>query len=89
MGVKTYLQEQIRLVSLSGYDLYTEEEYAVKKGFGHSTAEAGKRIQQESGAERLLLIHHAPTSTDKILLEREQALPEGVSYAREGECICL
>ena len=27
MSVKTYLQEQIRLVSLSGYDLFTDEEY--------------------------------------------------------------
>ena len=27
MSVKTYLQEQIRLVSLSSYDLFTEEEY--------------------------------------------------------------
>ena len=27
LSVKTYLQEQIRLVSLSSYDLFTEEEH--------------------------------------------------------------
>lgn len=27
MSVKTYLQEQIRLVTMSGYDLFTDEEY--------------------------------------------------------------
>ena len=27
LSVKTYLQEQIRLVSLSSYDLFTDEEY--------------------------------------------------------------
>ena len=68
---------------------FTEEESRLRRGFGHSTAQAGLERMRRSGAKRLLLIHHAPTSTDKILLAREQALPEGVSYAREGECICL
>ncbi len=66
---------------------YTEEEYAVKKGFGHSTAEAGMRVQRESGARRLLLIHHDPRHTDDFLTERELAL--GVRYARQGEVIRL
>ncbi len=66
---------------------YTEEEYAVKKGFGHSTAGAGLRAQRESGAKRLLLIHHDPRHTDDFFRERELAL--GVRYARQGEVICL
>ena len=68
---------------------FTEEESQSRRGFGHSTAQAGMELMRRSGAGRLLLIHHAPTSTDEILLEREQALAEGVSYAREGECISL
>ncbi len=66
---------------------YTEEEFAVKKGFGHSTAEAGLRVQRESGAAHLLLIHHDPRHTDSFLRERETAL--GARYARQGEVIRL
>ena len=66
---------------------YTEEEYAVHKGFGHSTAEAGMRVQRESGAKRLLLIHHDPRHTDDFLRRRELAL--GIRYARQGEVIRL
>lgn len=68
---------------------FTEEESERFRGFGHSTALAGLRLKQFSGAKRLLLIHHAPASTDKILLERERILEGGISYAREGECISL
>lgn len=75
-------------VDLLLYDAqYTEEEYGSKKGFGHSTAEMGLRAQKESGAERLVLIHHAPCHTDRFFREREAAL--GVRYAREGEVIRL
>ncbi len=62
---------------------YTEEEFAVKKGFGHSTAETGTRIQRESGAKRLLLIHHDPRHSDDFLRRRELAL--GARFARQGE----
>jgi ribonuclease BN (tRNA processing enzyme) len=68
---------------------FTEEESRSRRGFGHSTAQAGTELMRRSGAKRLLLIHHAPTSTDEVLLKREQELAEGVSYAREGECISL
>ena len=68
---------------------FTEEESQSRRGFGLSTAQAGIELMRRSGAKRLLLIHHAPTSTDEVLLEREQELAEGVSYAREGECISL
>ncbi len=66
---------------------YTEQEFAVKKGFGHSTAETGLRIQRESGSARLLLIHHDPRHTDAFFRERELSL--GARYARQGEVICL
>lgn len=68
---------------------FTPEEYASRKGFGHSTAEQGVELWKESGAKRLLLIHHAPWSTDTMLLAREKGLPEGCAYAREGQILSL
>ena len=52
-----------------------------------STAEAGKRVQMESGAGRLLLIHHDPRYTDDFLKRQEKTL--GVRYIRQGEVIRL
>ena len=70
---------------------YTPLEYEQKKGFGHSTAEMGLRAQRDSGAKRLLLIHHDPGHSDDCLRALEAALPDAASasYAREGEVIQL
>lgn len=69
---------------------YDEREYEQKRGFGHSTAAKGLELMESGGIKRLLLIHHAPTSTDRILLQREKALPcSEASYAREGQVISL
>ena len=68
---------------------YTESEYLRCRGFGHSTAEKALAMRERCGAKRLLLIHHAPFATDERLLEREKSLPEGVSYARQGQVVCL
>ena len=62
---------------------YTEEEYAQKKGFGHSTVSQAKIVAKACGAKKLILIHYDPTHTDAILKEREQLCQ--VSYARQGE----
>ena len=69
---------------------FDEREYEERKGFGHSTAEKGLELMKNSGAKRLLLIHHNLTSSDSILLEREKSLPAvNVSYARQGQTIVL
>ena len=69
---------------------YDRKQYAACKGFGHSTAEMGQKLMEICKAKRLLLIHHAPSSTDEILLEREKALTSAAaSYAREGQVISL
>lgn len=80
----------------SGTDLllydgqYTEEEYGIRKGFGHSTAEKGIELMNACGAKRLLLVHHDPQSTDSELERRECLLPAlNVSYAKENEEILL
>lgn len=68
---------------------YTAEEYPARRGFGHSTAEKGLELMARCGAKRLLLIHHAPWSTDEELEERERRLPEGAAFAREGQRISI
>ena len=69
---------------------YSEEEYGKRRGFGHSTEEKGLEAMERCGAKRLLLIHHAPESTDKELLMREmRVLRHDARYAREGEVIEL
>ncbi len=69
---------------------FTEETYQDKKGFGHSTVEKGLELMRNSCAKQLLLIHHAPTSTDNILLQWEKSLPNvNASFAREGQTISL
>jgi ribonuclease BN (tRNA processing enzyme) len=69
---------------------YSEEEYSRRRGFGHSTEEKGLEVMERCGAKRLLLIHHAPESTDRELQMREmRVLSHSACYAREGEVIEL
>ena len=67
---------------------FTEEEYPKKRGFGHSTAQQGMELMWKSRAKRLLLIHHAPSSSDSVLAMREKLLSRiNVLYAWEGETL--
>ena len=66
---------------------YTPEEFAARPSFGHSTAEEGIRIGRACGAKRIVMVHHDPSHTDQMLLERERNL--GVHFAREGEVFTL
>ncbi len=69
---------------------FIDELYDEKRGFGHSTAEKGLELMGSSNAKQLLLIHHDPGSTDRILLTREKRLANAdASYAREGQTISL
>lgn len=69
---------------------YTDEEYGRRKGFGHSTAEKGIELMMHCGVKRMLLVHHAPESSDEELLKREAELGrDDVRFAREGEVIVL
>lgn len=66
---------------------YTDEEYALRQGFGHSTAEMGLFVQRESGAKALRIIHHDFRGDDEKLLDTERRL--GIRLARQGEVIAL
>ena len=69
---------------------YTEEEYAGKRGYGHSTPAQGMRVLRESGAGAIRFVHHDPTHTDEFLRKMEAAIKcENASFARKGEVIYL
>jgi ribonuclease BN (tRNA processing enzyme) len=78
-------------VDLLLYDgQYSEEELLLRKGFGHSSAATGIELMERCGAKRMLLIHHDPQASDRVLLERERQLAhKNVRYARAGEVITL
>ncbi len=78
--------------------MYTEEEYAQRVGWGHSTFEQSLQLAKEGGAKELLFFHHDPTRTDTELdtiVQRMQdkagpggpivrAAAEGVFYQLES-----
>lgn len=69
---------------------YTIEESKEKKGYGHSTAEQGLVLMEQSGVKNMLIIHHAPDCEDSVLKEREARINnKNVRYAREGDVIRL
>jgi len=72
---------------------YTPEEYAAKRGWGHSSTRHALDLAVASGARRLVLFHHDPARTDAQLeaMERDaQAAAKAlgtacaVAAAREG-----
>ena len=76
------------------YDaMYTSEEYKnYKKGWGHSTWEAGVELIKDASADTLILFHHAPSRNDKQLVEIEkkaQSKYQNTMVAREGMIISL
>lgn len=52
---------------------YTEEEYQMRKGWGHSTWIEAVKIAKESGVKKLILWHHDPMHNDEFIdsLERQ------------------
>ncbi len=76
------------------YDAHWDEDhdYKAHRGWGHSTWQAGLRLMQAAGAERLGCLHHAPEATDDVLSRREACLTQihqASFFAREGEMIVL
>jgi phosphoribosyl 1,2-cyclic phosphodiesterase len=71
---------------------YTVDEYAGKRGWGHSTAEEGARLAEAAGVGQLVLYHHDPTHDDWQIARIEAAtrarFPNTVA-AREGLLLTL
>lgn len=70
------------------YDsMFTEEEYAARVGWGHSTWQAGADLCDAANAKTLVIFHHDPDHDDafmdRIAVEADKRRP-GTVVAREG-----
>jgi phosphoribosyl 1,2-cyclic phosphodiesterase len=66
---------------------YTPEEHPQRRGWGHSTAEAGARLAREAGVGQLVLFHHDPAHDDRTVARieaRTRGLFSNTVAAREG-----
>jgi hypothetical protein len=72
---------------------YTPEQLAsTRRGWGHSSWLEGVRVAREAGAKTLVLFHHDPDSTDRMvdsLLRMAREEFESVFAASEGMVITL
>jgi phosphoribosyl 1,2-cyclic phosphodiesterase len=78
----------IRGADIVIYDsMYTEEEYACRKGWGHSTWQAGAKLCDAAGVKTFVVFHHDPEHDDafmdKVAADVQQTRP-GSIVAREG-----
>jgi HD-GYP domain-containing protein (c-di-GMP phosphodiesterase class II)/phosphoribosyl 1,2-cyclic phosphodiesterase len=70
---------------------YTEDEYAVRQGWGHSAMDAWPRRAARAGVHTLLLSHHDPARSDEdvealedLVRRRFADLPVDIRMAAEG-----
>lgn len=87
-GLDQNILALIRGADIVIYDsMYTDEEYACRKGWGHSTWQAGARLCDAAGVKTFVVFHHDPEHDDafmdRVAAELEIARPGSV-VAREG-----
>jgi len=71
---------------------YTPEEYASKKGWGHSTWMEAVRCAREAKVKKLVLFHHDPGHDDRFmeaLVKQAREHFENTEAARQGRKICI
>jgi len=71
---------------------YTESEYIVHAGWGHSTWQEAVRLAEKASVKQLVLFHHDPSHSDAILDEiaaELEKLDANVVIAHEGMVITL
>lgn len=71
---------------------FTDEEFAARRGWGHSTWQAGLALKRRAGAKLVAFAHHDPRRTDAELDQlAEQAAARGANafFARQGLVIDL
>ena len=70
------------------YDsMFNEEEFAQRKGWGHSTWQEGARLCDQADAKQFVIFHHDPDHDDDMLdnvAAEAEALRPGTVVAREG-----
>lgn len=90
--------DQNVLSLIAGADLviydatYTDDEFASRAGWGHSTWQEGVRLCKTAGAKRLALFHHDPSHDDLFMerLETEAVRAwEDVVAARDNMVLAL
>jgi phosphoribosyl 1,2-cyclic phosphodiesterase len=65
------LSEALRLAR--GADLlihdamHSDDDYALRRGWGHSPARAAVAVAEKAGARKLALFHHSPDATDEMI----------------------
>lgn len=91
------LDSQI-LALIHGADLvvydstYTDKEYEIRAGWGHSTWQEGVRLAQAAGAKRLAIFHHDPDHDDAYMdqvASEAKRLWSGAFVAKEGLTVSL
>jgi len=55
---------------------YTEEEYEIRRGWGHSTWVEGVKLAKKAGAKKLILWHHDPLHNDDFIDELQNKARE-------------
>jgi phosphoribosyl 1,2-cyclic phosphodiesterase len=71
---------------------YSMADYALRQGFGHSTAQMACELAQAAGVKRLALFHHDPGYDDETvqdLQEQAQVNFKNCFAAREGQVLEL
>jgi len=71
---------------------YTDDEFAGKVGWGHSTWQEGVRLRQAARAKSLAIFHQDPDHEDDVMAEIEaqaRALWSGATVARDGMRLTL
>jgi len=83
----------MRDVDIAIYDaMFTEEEFAERPDWGHSTWNEGARLADMAGAKQLVIFHHDPSRKDDdmdVILAKAQAARPGTIAAIEGETLTL
>ncbi len=49
--------------------MHADEDYELRRGWGHSPARAGVVVAERAGAKKLALFHHSPDATDDMIDE--------------------
>ena len=72
---------------------FDDDDYATRRGWGHSPVSRAIEVAERAGAKRLSLFHHNPDSTDDVIdalqakAQKMTSIP--VSAASESDAIEL
>jgi phosphoribosyl 1,2-cyclic phosphodiesterase len=87
-GPDPVVVDLIRGTDIFIYDTsYTDEEYPIYTGWGHSTWQEGVRLADAAQVKTLVLFHHDPSHTDAVMDKISAAAVDarpGTVTAREG-----